>query len=175
NIPKAYILTAVAIICTIWMIVALVRGSKLESVVAPVAIYIILVFVGQLVSLGVQNFIVSPNEFSKESPYLEKNLALTRMAYELDEIEEKEHPGNESLDHEMVERNRQTIDNIRINDVQPLLEVYNQKETIRTYYHYQDVDVGRYKIDSAYEKVFIGSRELSIDNLTDQEPLRLII
>src|SRR5690625_3354587 len=168
NIPKAYILTSVAIIGTIWMILALIRGSKLESVVAPVVIYIVLVFVGQLVSLGVQNFIVSPNEFTKESPYLEKNLELTRMSYELDRIEEKEHPGNESLDKEMVERNKQTIDNIRINDVQPLLEVYNQKETIRTYYHYQDVDVGRYKIDGAYEQVFIGARELSIDNLPDQ-------
>src|SRR5690625_2025382 len=46
NIPKAYILTAVAIIGTIWMILALIRGSKLESVVAPVVIYIVLVFVG---------------------------------------------------------------------------------------------------------------------------------
>src|SRR5690625_2838701 len=172
NIPKAYILAAVAIIGTVWMIVALIRGSRLESMVAPIAIYIVLVFVGQLVSVGVQNFVVSPNEFTKERAYLEKNLELTRSAYELDEISEMEHPGNESLDKEMVERNKQTIDNIRINDVQPLLEVYNQKETIRTYYHYQDVDVDRYKIDGAYEQVFIGARELSTDNLPDQAQTR---
>lgn len=168
NIPKAYILTAVAIIGTIWMIVALARGSRLESVVAPVAIYIILVFVGQLVSLGVQNFIVSPNEFTKEKPYLEKNLELTKSAYELDEIKEMEHPGNESLSREMVERNKQTIDNIRINDVLPLFEVYNQTETFRTYYNYHDIDVDRYEIDGSYEQVFIGARELSTDNLPDQ-------
>src|SRR5690625_1178352 len=168
NIPKAYILTVVAIIGTIWMIVALARGSRLESVVAPVAIYIILVFVGQLVSLGVQNFIVSPNEFTKEKPYLEKNLELTKSAYELDEIKEMEHPGNESLSREMVERNKQTIDNIRINDVLPLFEVYNQTETFRTYYNYHDIDVDRYEIDGSYEQVFIGARELSTDNLPDQ-------
>lgn len=168
NIPKAYVLAAVAVIGTIWMIVALARGSKLESVVAPVVIYIGLVFIGQVASVAVQNFIVSPNEFTKESPYLENNLTLTRQAYELDTIKEMEHPGNESLDQEMVERNRKTIDNIRINDVLPLLEVYNQKETFRTYYEYKDVDIDRYKIDGAYEQVFIGARELSTDNLPAQ-------
>src|SRR5690625_4738491 len=106
NIPKAYILAAVAVIGTVWMIVALIRGSRLESVIAPIAIYVILVFVGQLVSVGVQNFIVSPNEFTKEKPYLERNLDLTRAAYELDEINEIEHHGNESVTKEMDEKKK---------------------------------------------------------------------
>lgn len=167
NIPKAYVLAGVAILGAIWMIISIVRGKIQHMLIAPI-VYVGLVIIGQFASFAVQNFIVSPNEFSKESPYLEHNLAYTKDAYQLSEIEEKEHPGNDSLDEDMVERNKQTIDNIRINDVLPLLEVYNSRDTIRSYYNFHDVDVDRYEIDGDYEQVFIGTRELDTDNLPEQ-------
>jgi len=168
NVPKAYVLAGAAVISLIWMIVVLARGSRLEALIAPVIFYLVLLVGGQAISIGVQNFVVSPNEFTKESPYLEHNLKFTRDAYQLTDIEEMEHPGNESLDADMVERNQQTIDNIRINDVTPLLEVYNQVQTFRTYYDFKDVDIDRYEIDGNYEQVFVGARELSTDDLPDQ-------
>ncbi|WP_240510205.1 UPF0182 family membrane protein [Virgibacillus profundi] len=167
NIPVSYILAAVAIIGTVWMIIALNRG-KINSMAIPVIAYVVLVIAGQLTSAGVQNFIVSPNEFSKEKPYLEHNLNFTRAAYDLDNIEELEHPGNYTLDEEMIERNDLTIDNIRINDSRPLLEVYNQLQTFRTYYQFNDMDIDRYEIDGEYEQVFIGARELNTDGLPSQ-------
>lgn len=166
NIPKAYVLAAVAVIGTIWMIISIIRGRLKTAMYVPV-VYIALVVIGQFGSLAVQNFIVSPNEFTREKPYLEHNLNFTRMAYDLSDIDEKSHPGNESLDEEMIERNEQTIDNIRINDSLPLLEVYNSRDTIRTYYNFHDVDIDRYEIDGEYQQVFIGARELNTDNLQD--------
>src|SRR5699024_7673163 len=111
----------------------------------------------------------SPNEFAKEEPYLQHNLDFTKDAYKLSDIDERDHPGNDSsFDKEMVERNKKTIDNIRVNDSRPLLEVYNQKQTFRTYYNFNDVDIDRYKIDGDYEQVFIGTRELSMEDLPSQ-------
>ncbi|TQS75773.1 UPF0182 family protein [Ornithinibacillus gellani] len=167
NIPKAYILAAAAIIGSLWMIIALVRG-KLQMMVVPVIIYFGLIILGQGASVIVQSFIVSPNEFSKESPYLEHNLLFTRTAYQLDTIQEKEHPGNYSLDEAMVERNSLTLGNVRLNDARPLLDIYNQLQTFRTYYQFNDMDIDRYKIDGKYEQVFIGARELSTDDLPAQ-------
>ncbi|WP_164670763.1 UPF0182 family protein [Virgibacillus doumboii] len=167
NIPKDYILAAVAVIATVWVIVMLTRGN-LRSMVIPIVVYIGLVVVGQGASVAVQNFIVSPNEFSKEKPYLEHNLTYTRTAYDLDSINEKEHPGNGTLSEAMVERNRGTIDNIRMNDSRPLLDVYNQLQTFRTYYEFNDVDIDRYQVDGDYEQVFLGARELNTADLPDQ-------
>ncbi|MUK90421.1 UPF0182 family protein [Ornithinibacillus sp. L9] len=167
NIPKAYVLAAAAIIGTIWLIFALSKG-RLQSMVTPIAIYVGLVIIGQIGSVVVQNFVVSPNEFSKESPYLEHNLEFTRAAYDLDQIEEQEHPGNNSLDEDMLERNALTIDNMRINDARPILDVYNQTQTIRTYYNFNDVDIDRYEIDGEYHQVFVGARELSTVDLPSQ-------
>lgn len=166
NIPKSYVLAGVALIGTILMIVSIVRGRLTVALGVPV-VYLVLVVLGQFGSLAVQNFIVSPSEFTREGPYLERNRDFTRIAYGLDNIEQKSHPGNESLDEAMIERNSKTIDNIRINDTLPLLEVYNSRDTIRTYYNFHDVDVDRYKINGDYEQVFIGARELNVDNLQD--------
>ncbi|WP_461178556.1 UPF0182 family membrane protein [Virgibacillus ainsalahensis] len=167
NIPASYVLAAAAVIGSIWMIISLNRG-KLNAMVIPVVAYIILVIAGQGVSVAVQNFVVSPNEFSRESPYLEHDLNYTRTAYGLDNIETQENPGNDSLDEAMLERNELTIDNVRINDARPLLDVYNQLQTFRTYYQFNDVDVGRYEIDGEYQQVFVGARELSTVDLPEQ-------
>src|SRR5690625_1701128 len=167
NIPKAYILAVVAIGATVWMIINFLR-HKLEQIAIPIIVYLALVIIGQGASIVVQNFIVSPNEFVRESEFLQHNLDFTKQAYELNDIEEKEHPGNDSLDEEMIERNELTINNVRINDTRPLLDIYNQLQTIRTYYNFNDMDIDRYEIDGEYEQVFIGARELSMDNLPEQ-------
>lgn len=167
NIPKAYILAAVAIIGTIWMIVGLSRG-KLKSMLVPIIAYVALVIVGQGASIVTQNFIVSPNEFSREKPFLEHNLEYTRTAYGLDDIREEEHPGEHTLTEDMVKDNELTINNVRLNDSRPLLDIYNQLQTFRTYYKFNNMDIDRYEIDGDYEQVFVGARELSTDDLPDQ-------
>src|SRR5699024_2284649 len=82
NIPKAYVLAAAAIILSIWVVVALFRG-KIFTAIKPLAIYVGLFVIAQVAAVVVQNFVVSPNEFVKEKPYLEHNLDLTRAAYAL--------------------------------------------------------------------------------------------
>lgn len=167
NIPKAYILAGVALLGSIWMIISIYRG-KLEAMLIPIVLYVLLVVLGQGASFVVQNFIVSPNEFAREEPYLQHNLDFTRAAYGLEAIEVKEHPGNDSLSEELIENNALTLDNVRLNDSRPLLDIYNQIQTIRTYYRFNDMDIDRYKVDGKYEQVFVGARELSMDDLPDQ-------
>ncbi len=167
NIPAAYILAGAAIIGTIWMIISLARG-KITAMAVPVIAYVVLLIAAQGVSVAVQQFVVSPNEFSRESPYLQHNLEYTRAAYDLENISEEEHPATPSLDADMIERNELTVNNVRINDARPLLDIYNQLQTFRTYYQFNDIDVDRYEIDGEYQQVFVGARELSTQDLPEQ-------
>ncbi|MFD2208598.1 UPF0182 family protein [Virgibacillus halophilus] len=167
NNPASYVLAAVAILGTIWMIMAMVRG-KLESMAVPIVVYLGVVILAQGASVIVQSFVVSPNEFSKEKPFLEHNLNYTKAAYSLDDITVKENPGNDSLDEDMIKRNQLTIDNVRLNDSRPLHDIYNQLQTFRTYYEFNDMDIDRYRIDGDYQQVFVGARELSTDDLPAQ-------
>lgn len=168
NIPVSYILAAVAIIGAIWVIIVQRKGN-IRLMLMPVIAYIAVAIIGQGASALVQNYLVEPNEFQRERPYLEHNLNYTRKAYDLENINVTEHPGNQdSLDEEMVENNELTINNVRINDTRPLLDVYNQLQTFRTYYQFNDVDVGRYEIDGEYQQVFLGARELNTADLPEQ-------
>src|SRR5699024_2318151 len=98
------------------------------------------------------------NEFSREEPYLQHNLDFTRAAYDLDSIEEKENPGNMELDEDMLERNQLTLDNVRLNDSRPLLDIYNQLQTFRTYYKFNNMDIDRNVFKVKYDKVFTVAR-----------------
>lgn len=167
NVPKAYVLAVVAIVASVWLFISLTRG-QIEAIIKPVGLYLGVVVLSLIASVLVQNFVVSPNEFTREKPYLQHNLDFTRAAYDLDTIKEEENPANMSLDEAMLKRNQLTLDNVRLNDSRPLLDIYNQLQTFRTYYKFNNMDIDRYEIDGEYEQVFIGARELSTDDLPDQ-------
>ena len=168
NIPASYVLAAVAIIGAIWVILTLRKGN-INKMLVPVVVYIGVIILGQGASIIVQNYVVEPNEFQREKPYLEHNLNYTRQAYDLEDMKITEHPGNqESLNAEMIKNNELTINNVRINDARPLLDIYNQLQTFRTYYQFNDIDVDRYEIDGEYQQVFVGARELNTQDLPDQ-------
>src|SRR5699024_12559370 len=99
------------------------------------------------------------HESRREERDLHHKSDFTTAANDLDSIEEKENPGNMELDEDMLERNQLTLDNVRLNDSRPLLDIYNQLQTFRTYYKFNNMDIDRYDINGKYEQVFIGARE----------------
>ena len=125
----------------------------------------LLVFGGSFVLSGVvpglfQRVFVRANELEWEKPYIERNIALTRQAYNLHQITAKPFPAEQGLTSETLEANRATIDNIRLWDWQPLIDTYAQLQEIRTYYKFHDVDVDRYWLDGSYQSVMLSAREL---------------
>jgi uncharacterized protein len=104
-------------------------------------------------------FFVKPNELQLETPYLERNIALTREAYNLGQITVKPFPAEQDLSFQSLKDDSGTINNIRLWDWQPLLDTYAQLQEIRTYYRFLDVDFDRYHLD-AYQQVVLSAREL---------------
>lgn len=107
-----------------------------------------------------QRLHVKPNELELETPYIARNIALTRQAYDLQQIAVKPFPVEEGLSFASLEANRATIDNIRLWDWQPLADTYAQLQEIRTYYKFLDIDIDRYRLDGAYQQVMLSAREL---------------
>ncbi|SOE67126.1 hypothetical protein SAMN05414139_02974 [Burkholderia sp. D7] len=107
-----------------------------------------------------QRFYVKPSELQLETPYIEHNIALTRKAYGLEQIAAKPFPAEQGLNLASLQANRPTIDNIRLWDVQPLMDTYAQLQEIRTYYKFLSVDIDRYRLDDGYRQVMLSAREL---------------
>jgi uncharacterized membrane protein (UPF0182 family) len=118
----------------------------------PVA-SVLLVFGSSLLLAGIypalfQRLYVKPSELQLETPYLKHNIALTRTAYGLTQIAVKPFPAEQGLNLASLDANRATVDNIRLWDVQPLMDTYAQLQEIRTYYKFLSVDIDRYRLDS---------------------------
>jgi uncharacterized protein len=112
-----------------------------------------------------QRFRVTPNELQAERPYIEHNIRMTREAYRLDRIAEKDFAAEDNLTAAALERNSLTIQNIRLWDHRPLLVTYGKLQEIRTYYKFLDVDVDRYTVNGQYRQVMLSARELSYKDL----------
>jgi uncharacterized protein len=125
------------------------------------ALYAIVLIGGSLYAQFVQRFIVSPNEQAREAPYIAHNIAATRQGFALDRIEEREITGDAALTRADIERNRETLDNVRLWDHQPLLETFGQIQEIRTYYDFIAVDNDRYNVNGRTRQVMLSVRELN--------------
>ena len=109
----------------------------------------------------IQKFQVVPNEVVAETPYLEKNIKYTRLAYGLTQMEEQEFPTEENLTAKDLQKNNLTIKNIRLWNHGPLLQTYSQLQEMRTYYKFTGVDNDRYTINGEYRQVMLSPREIS--------------
>jgi uncharacterized membrane protein (UPF0182 family) len=130
--------------------------------VLSLMIFALLVILGRsALPVFVQKFKVVPNEVVLEKPYLEKNIRYTRIAYGLQDIEDRVFPAEENLTLKDIRQNDPTIKNIRLWDYAPLLQTYSQLQEIRTYYKFLSVNNDRYTINGESRQTMISPRELS--------------
>ena len=160
------ILCVLAVLSAILFIVNMKR-KKYKSLFTIPVIMIVVGLVGNGAAYLVQNFVVSPDEINKESKYLERNIEYTQYAYQLDDVDVKSFAADNTLTSKDITANSETINNIRINDFGPAKQFYNQTQSIRQYYTFNDVDVDRYMINGKYTQTFLTAREIDETKIDD--------
>ena len=159
QLPVLWFLIVVCIVAAL----AAWANVRLRTYRIPAAA--ILLVIGSIVLSGLipalfRHFFVRPSELQLEKPYIERNIALTRQAYDLDRIVAQPFAAEQTLTFNTLEANKATIDNIRLWDWLPLYDTYAQLQEIRTYYKFHDLDVDRYWLDGSYQSVMVSAREL---------------
>ncbi len=153
------ILAVLSVVACFALLISFAQKRYKRALVVPVLMVVVAVG-GNLVTMGVQEIMVKPDEISKESKYLRNNIKYTQEAYGLADVEIKPFAVKQALSKEDIASNMETISNIRINDYAPAQKFYNQTQSIRSYYNFNDVDVDRYDIDGEYTQVFLAGREI---------------
>jgi uncharacterized protein len=144
--------------------VSLLRLRWLVAAIVPTAICYLGV---QFFAWYVSSFIVKPNELVREHPYIAHNIDLTRQAYGLNQISEREFPAETTVEAADPGTNQATLQNIRLWDWRALQDTLRQIQEIRTYYDFPDIDIDRYEIDGTIRQVMLGTRELSVEKLPE--------
>jgi len=165
SLPVLQWLTVLAVLCAGACIFQMFRPGWRFLVAGLVVLALFWIGGLGLYPALLQRFRVTPNELAAERPYIEHNIRMTRQAYLLDRIVEKDFAAEENLTPAALERNSLTIKNIRLWDHRPLLTTYGKLQEIRTYYKFVDVDVDRYTVNNEYRQVMLSARELSYRDL----------
>ena len=160
------ILCGLSVVAAILFVVYMAKKDYKKILTVPV-IMIIVGLIGNGGALLVQNFIVSPDELQKETPYLLNNIEYTQYAYGLDDVNIKSFAADNTLTAEDIANNMETITNIRINDFEPAEQFYNQTQSIRQYYSFNDVDNDRYWVNGEYTQTFLTAREIDENKISD--------
>lgn len=143
-----------------------IKKAEFKKIIRVPAAMVILGILGIIAAAIVQSLIVSPDEINKETQYLNSNIEFTKHAYGLDNINVQTFSADATLTSEDIADNAQTITNIRINDYSPVQKFYNQTQSIRQYYDFNDVDVDRYIIDGQITQTFLSAREINEEKIS---------
>jgi hypothetical protein len=169
QLPVIYLLMGLAALAALAIIFSAFRRGVIYLPIGAILLWVVVAIVGGLIyPATVQRFTVEPNELVKEREFIERNIEATRYAYGLDQIEvlpADETPANDFVTAAEIAANPSTVSNIRLWDHRPLLQVIDQRETIRPFYDFLDVDVDRYVLDGQLKQVMLAPRELNPSSL----------
>jgi uncharacterized protein len=154
------------------MAAALLVGGAFTRVLWPLGLTIAVWFlasiiVGRLYPEAIQRFTVDPNKNAQEARYVGYNIAMTRLAYDLDGWTDIPFKGDQILTEAQIEAEADTFQSARLWDYRPLRTTLDQLQTVRKYYDFTDVDTDRYLIDGTKRQVMLSARELAIEQNPD--------
>ncbi|MDE2141926.1 MAG: UPF0182 family protein [Elusimicrobia bacterium] len=127
----------------------------------------VVLFAPPLLQGAVRSLYVRPNELTLERPYIEHHISATLAAFNL-ASNAREEPfaprATETLD---LSHRPDVAENIRLWDWEPFRNNVTQRQALRPYYAFPEVDTDRYSIDGRMRQVLIAARSLVTDLLPE--------
>lgn len=154
------------IIAAIFCLVAkedrdILRAGKQPLFIVGVILALFLIF--GITGAVVWVTVVEPNEFIKESPYIQNNIFFSVYGFSVDDISEQEYLGTASLNLSVLES--PAVRDIRILDYRAVGRTLEKTQEMRTYYSFSDIDIDRYQIEGQKVQVLFAPREMNIEEL----------
>ena len=164
TLPMLTLRAIVAIFAAVGLVI-IVSGKRWRGLLYLVGTVVVVWFVSTFYAPLVQHFIVAPNELEKERTYLSHHILATNRAYALDQVLVRNLGEEDELTMDDINRNRATINNVRLWDHEPLLDTFGQIQEIRTYYDFVSVDNDRYRLGDELRQTMLSPRELNNESL----------
>ncbi|MDP9201056.1 MAG: UPF0182 family protein, partial [Gemmatimonadota bacterium] len=165
-LPGLYVTAIAALIAAAWIIAGIAREKLVWAGLSATIFYVVVSILARgIVPAAYQKLVVSPNELTREAPYLRNHIDATRKAWGLDSVTSRDLSGEVQLTLADIKANSATVDNVRLWERELLKQTFSQLQEIRTYYDFVSVDDDRYAIDGRYRQVHIAARELNSESL----------
>jgi uncharacterized protein len=163
QLPALNFLMIISVVCAGLFIVNIWRRGWVLPVIAVGLWGFISIVVGTFYPAYIQRFEVKPNEFTKEQPYISRNIAATRLAFGINNIKSQAYNYKENLTPTILNAtaNKATLDNARLWDPEQLKPNFQQNQKLRPYFSFSDLDLDRYPVGDQELEVEVAIRELN--------------
>jgi uncharacterized protein len=172
-LPIKTILMFVALICAIAFIANVFFRNFALPAIALVLLIFSSVIIGGAYPAIVQQFRVKPNANEKEAPYIARNIAATRQAYKLTNVDYMSYNATTTTNattQQKIKNDKQTIPNARLLDPNILQQTFDQYQQIFNYYGFDTkLDIDRYAIGGKTQDYVLGVRELDPSKLSGNQ------
>jgi uncharacterized protein len=166
QLPALSILAVIAVIVALLFFFSTLRQGITLPLIGVGLMFVTSILIGGLYPAFVQQVQVRPTEIDRETPYIERNIAATRDAYGLSDVQVTDYAaiGNESA--QTLEDDAGTLEAIRLLDPTVVSTTFEQLQEIRNFYSFPDaLDVDRYVIDGERRGVVLALREVNLSGL----------
>jgi uncharacterized membrane protein (UPF0182 family) len=169
-IPGFQILALISVVVAALFLITAVMGQWRISIMGTALMVVSSLVLGGLYPWIVQTFQVVPNERTLEAEYIKRNIAATRTAYGLDQVEATEYKATTDATAGALRKDAETTANIRIIDPALVSASFRQLEQYKQYYSFAShLDVDRYTIDGKTQDTVLAVRELQQSGLGDSQ------
>ncbi|MCS7264655.1 MAG: UPF0182 family protein [Armatimonadetes bacterium] len=167
TLPSFWAMMLVSLSGAIWCLIEMKRGELKRLRFVFIALFATWL-VGRIIfPTTIQAFVVKPNERERERPFLAHNIEFTRNAYNLNKVRIQRHPGEPMPSAEEIRVHETALANIRLWDIDQLLDAFSQLQSLHVQYGFSAVDYDRYYIDGRLRQVAIAPRELFLPKVLD--------
>jgi uncharacterized membrane protein (UPF0182 family) len=168
--PAKLILLFISLICAAAFFAAVFRRNLQLPAIATVLLVLSSVLIGAAWPQVLQQFSVAPNAQQREALSIERNIAATRDAFGITNINEVPYSGQSEATPAEVRAETATIPNIRLLDPAKVERTFTQFQQLRAFYGFPaQLDIDRYEIDGQLQDLVVALRELDTSGLSGNQ------
>jgi uncharacterized membrane protein (UPF0182 family) len=163
-LPAKTVLAVIAVICGALFLTGAARRRSMLPAIGLGLLVLSAIILGGVYPAIIQQFVVKPNELAKESPFLKKEIASTRMAWGLSGVQVTPYSGVSPSSVSQLATAAAAVPDVRLSDPGVISLAFQQLQQVKSYYQFPPVlDIDRYPSPSGSPPLdtIIGVREMS--------------
>jgi uncharacterized membrane protein (UPF0182 family) len=166
QLPAYQLLMVISVAAAALFIINIWRRGWVFPIIAVGLWGFISIVVGTIVPAVIQQFTVKPNELTRETPYIKRNIEATRAAFNLDKISEQHFKYSPTFTKDDRSASAGTISGVRLYDPAQALPAFHTNQRLYPFYEFRNVNVDRYNVGNENGKpVLAAVRELDLNHL----------
>ncbi len=113
----------------------------------------------------VQDYVATPNEATVDEQYRERNISMTRDAFDLSAVRGVQYPALESIGATASADAERILADATVWTPEAVGQAFDQLETIRPYYRLSSIDFDRYEVNGELRQVLVAARQVDPSGL----------